>query len=107
MCPFHTGHTNKTKNTVLHICEPFGSYLHYIPAGGSKKAHPTLLWASTELQGEEGRVPMRQFGLITVLTFNEDLSYPLLLALFHLILSWIFIHSFSSSSPLYLAYISL
>ena len=53
------------------------------------------------------RVPMRQLGLIMVLTFNEDSLYPLLLALFHLVLSCTFIHNFSSSTLLFLAYNSL
>jgi len=53
------------------------------------------------------RVPMRQLGLIMVLTFNEDSLYPLLLALFLLVLSCIFIHNFSSSTLLFLAYNSL
>jgi hypothetical protein len=100
-----------TKKALLqyyrHICRPYNLYLHYISARGSETAHPPscgLLW---NFKKGTGCMPMRQLGLITVLTFNEDLFYPLLLDLFYLILSWIFMYNFSSSSSLFLAYNSL
>jgi hypothetical protein len=103
MCSFYIRHTRKNEKQLV-VSLSVRVFITSLLEGVRKLAQPSYGLVRNFRKGRG--VLMRQFGLITVLTFNEDLFYPLLLALFHLILSCIFIHFFLFY-PSFMAYNSL